>query len=352
MRFHTKENKKYFQLLHLNIQQNDRCVPIMKELFLYHMGVRYMTSEEFRTNPLFLRNQFKSDGVFEMPIIKRAKIALDELALIGYDKVNGEHTERMVHFFLDDYKIESVWNDPESKVDKLKPYKAVLSPQFSLYTEMPVAIQAYSIFKSRWCGAFLQSKGLKVIPSLVWGEPDTFWFCFDGIEQGCVVAVSTVGMRKEKDLFMHGYNEMLKRIKPASIICYGEPFEEMKGKIISIDYGETNHLTKLYKKTGQPTRVIQEKSAPICLLKGGGAAGGGGSRRSLPTRHKPNSRLSLYRRGKLEQERYYDGEGKAERDIDYSDHDNPKQHPDVPHEHKWDWSNPDNPGGPEMPIND
>lgn len=39
----------------------------------------------------------------------------------------------------------------------------------------------------------------------------------------------------------------------------------------------------------------------------------------------------------------YDNEGRAEKDIDYTNHGNPKNHPKVPHTHKWDWSNPDKP---------
>ena len=35
---------------------------------------------------------------------------------------------------------------------------------------------------------------------------------------------------------MLGYNEMRRRIRPKKIICYGKPFEDMKGDIIEIDY--------------------------------------------------------------------------------------------------------------------
>ncbi len=160
-----------------------------------------MTSEEFRKNPMLLRNQFDRYGTFEMPKIKKDDVTLENISLIGYDKINSGKPEQVVHFFLDDYKFEVLWNDPEPRVEKLSAFKAVLSPQYSLYTEMPLAIQIYNTFRSRWCGAYLQSKGIKVIPSVVWGEADTYWFCFDGIEKGAVVAVSTIGVRKEKDFF-------------------------------------------------------------------------------------------------------------------------------------------------------
>jgi len=57
---------------------------------------------------------------------------------------------------------------------------------------------------------------------------------------------------------------------------------------------------------------------------------------SIPTTGKPNSVTIIKRDGKIEQERYYDGNGEPYLDIDYSDHGNPKKHPEVPHEHTWD----------------
>ena len=35
--------------------------------------------------------------------------------------------------------------------------------------------------------------------------------------------------------------------------------------------------------------------------------------------------------------RWFGPDGKASRDVDYTDHGNPKAHPEVPHEHIWDW---------------
>ena len=41
-----------------------------------------------RNDLMFLRNQFARDGTFGMPIIKKTKLNLDNLELIGYDKLN------------------------------------------------------------------------------------------------------------------------------------------------------------------------------------------------------------------------------------------------------------------------
>lgn len=228
-----------------------------------------MTSEEFRNNPLFLRNHFKGQGVFQLPLIKKNNVDLSDLQLLGYDKLSSNQYEKIVHFFLDDYKFEAIWNNPDDRVERLSKYKAVLSPQFSVYTEMPASIQIYQTFRNRWCGAYLQSNGIKVIPSLAWGEPDTYWFCFDGIEKGGIVAVSTIGVRKEKELFLSGYNEMLRKINPCAIICYGKAFEEMKGNIFEVDYASTNNY-----KSSNLIYVHKTYFYDDFLNKGMGSAGG------------------------------------------------------------------------------
>lgn len=288
---------------------------------------------------MFLRNQFKSVGMFKLPLIKKQEIGLEDVSLIGYDKINQSNDYKStVHFFLDDYRFESIYNNPEKKIETLKKFNAVLSPDFSMFVEMPIALQLFSTFKNRWVGAYLQEQGITVIPTVRWGDLTSFNFCFDGIEKGCAVAVSTIGVKKEKAHFILGYNEMLTRIKPSKIICYGKPFDEMKGDIIEVDYAKTNNLSKGYIK----------KFFGYISNKGGGSADGQSSgnpepTNKLPTKSKPNSKKTLYHNGKKIRDRYYDKNGCAQKDIDYTDHGNPKEHPQVPHEHKWDWSNPNNP---------
>ena len=51
-------------------------------------------------------------------------------------------------------------------------------------------------------------------------------------------------IKKSKNSFLRGYNEMLKRINPKAIICFGTPFEEMQGNIIFIDYLSTRRVNR------------------------------------------------------------------------------------------------------------
>lgn len=61
--------------------------------------------------------------------------------------------------------------------------------------------------------------------------------------------------------------------------------------------------------------------------------------RKLPVTGKPFTSKDRTRdgswNGKVLQRRYYDKDGNADLDIDYTDHGNPKAHPKVPHRHDW-----------------
>lgn len=53
---------------------------------------------------MFLRNQFKGVGMFKLPLVKKQEISLEDVSLIGYDKINqSDDYKSIVHFFLDDY---------------------------------------------------------------------------------------------------------------------------------------------------------------------------------------------------------------------------------------------------------
>ena len=103
-----------------------------------------MTEENYnyRTSQIMLRNQFPGDGRWNIPIIPKFQEKpgdFDDLLLIGFDKTSTDeqkHNARMVHFFLYDYRFECVWEKPDTVLEKLHPYRAVLSPDFSMYLEM------------------------------------------------------------------------------------------------------------------------------------------------------------------------------------------------------------------------
>lgn len=194
-----------------------------------------------------VRNEFKGVGKYGMPLIKKQEIDINKIELLSYLKTKTndiENTNKCIHFFTYDWNFENVYENPDTALEKLDQYYALLTPEFSTYKDMPLARQIDSVFKNRWCGAYWQKQGIKVIPTVSWGAIPCMDFCFDGIEKGSIVAVSTYTREDNKNGFMLGYNKMLEVIKPSAIICYGTPFPEMKGNIKSIDPYNKEELIK------------------------------------------------------------------------------------------------------------
>lgn len=199
-----------------------------------------MLTKESRSQQTFLRNEYDAFGKWNMPIIRKNELDVSNVSLISFTDIktndNDENKQKGVHFYIDDYRMDGLYYNPKKSIHRLSQYKFLISPDYSLYKDMPQAIQLFNVFRSRWCGAYWQSLGLTVIPNVGWGDASTFEYCFDGIEQGAIVAIGTIGCRRSKTSFMRGYNEMLKRIEPSAIICFGKPFDEMQGNVISVDY--------------------------------------------------------------------------------------------------------------------
>ncbi len=193
-----------------------------------------------RKNPLFMRNTFSSAGKWGIPLVKKQELSASEIKLIACSDTrpndNEENKKKGVHFFVDDYRFNGIYNNPKRTLKKYSQYSFLLTPDFSTYADMNGWRQMESVAKNRWVGAFWQSKGLTVFPTVSWSTSNSYEYCFDGIEKGSTVAVGMIGCKSAKKAFMHGYNEMLERIEPEHIIVFGTPFPEMQGSLIPIDY--------------------------------------------------------------------------------------------------------------------
>ena len=113
---------------------------------------------------------------------------------------------------------------------------------------MPLIKQQDSIFKNRYCGAYWQSLGLNVIPSITWSDERSFKFCFLGIPKNSCVAISTIGNRKAQKEFMIGYEEMFAQINPEYVICFGKPFDKMYSLGSNIIYCPYHQFAKKHKE--------------------------------------------------------------------------------------------------------
>lgn len=186
---------------------------------------------------------FDGAGPFEIPQMQPVHIELVDgklpIEMIGFNFAGryAKPETAGVHFFLSDYQFSRVWSSPEIYQQMLSRFRYVCTPDFSLYTDFPVAVQLYNHYRKHWLGAWWQSFGMQVIPTVSWSDERSFDWCFDGDPSGGVVAVSSVGTQmnaRSRELFYRGYNEMLQRLQPEHILFHGDIPDGCRGSIIHI----------------------------------------------------------------------------------------------------------------------
>ena len=207
-----------------------------------------MTSKQMRNNPLFMRNNYESDGKWGIPFVKKQELDTSRLQLIACSDTKSNEFEKNkkcgVHFFVDDYRFNGIFDKPQRTLNRYSQYAFLLTPDFSLYADMPLWRQLENVAKNRWVGSYWQEQGKIVVPTISWGTSQTFEFCFNGVEKHSVVAVGMVGCKNSRTSFMRGYNEMLERLQPESVIVFGTPFSDMQGNIVPIDYQSSRKVVR------------------------------------------------------------------------------------------------------------
>lgn len=181
---------------------------------------------------------FPGVGPYDMPVIQPEQYIPTDFIGFNYAKGCKDRENHGVHFFLDDYQFERVWNQLKRYTELLCQFKAVLSPMFSLYTDWPKAVQIWNMYRRHFVAAYFQSYGARVYPTIVWSDESSFEWCFEGEPTHSCVAVGSLGTQKHeysKKLFLKGYDAMLERLQPETILFYGKIPKECRGNIVHIE---------------------------------------------------------------------------------------------------------------------
>lgn len=224
------------------------------EFDLPDIDAGYYGDERERTNDAYnlgiAHNTDMTNDFWQMPVIKNDGFVPNRLIGFNYAK-SSKDKDCGIHFFVDDYQFERIWNYPEKYVDILSGYECILSPDFSLYMDMPMPMKIWNIYRSRQIGAYYQRCGIKVIPTVSWAEAETFQFAFKGIEKGSIVATSTIGVKEDADalkIWRAGMDAMIDEIHPSIILCYGGKLDfDYRG--IEVKYYD-NEVLKNWKVSG------------------------------------------------------------------------------------------------------
>ncbi len=196
---------------------------------------------------------FSVSGKFEIPAIAPVtELKPLEWRCFGEYRTLSINPNTGIHFFTDDYRFTSCWRQPLKYADMFARAGAVMSPDFSMYRDMPLALQLYSHYRKHWLGQFWQTRGAVVIPTISWSDSASWDFCFDGEPRGGIVAVSTVGVKRDKEafgLFSAGWSKMLDRLSPKRVIVCGEVFDFMARDVLVEQFGAfTDKFDKMRKE--------------------------------------------------------------------------------------------------------
>lgn len=172
---------------------------------------------------------------WEMPIIENVPLSIPVELVLFSEMQRAKTSDAWVHFYTDDRRFKSIWTAPTKHLSQLRRFKGAISPDFSVYNDMPLAMQIYGVFQNRAVAYWLSTQGIPVIPNVRWGDKRSYDFCFDGLPSNSVVAVGTNGCLRNADdrmLFKSGLNEMCRRLSPAHILVYGPAPDDMFQKYI------------------------------------------------------------------------------------------------------------------------
>jgi hypothetical protein len=199
---------------------------------------------------LHARELFDGDDVFGIPSLLARPVDVTSVPRwLAWSERGRRSDGSGLHFFVDDYRFETVWRTPYRYVDVLG-HAPVAGFDFSTFTDWPIALQVWNTYRNRWLCRWFQERGIAVVPTIGWGDFRSYAFAFAGVPRGVSVAISTTGCLKAQ-WFEAGYREMVRRIEPATVLVFGPRLPERLEELARVHYGTQEHLERVRGDRGE-----------------------------------------------------------------------------------------------------
>jgi hypothetical protein len=187
----------------------------------------------------------KFSRVYEFPAVKKTDYKPSKAIPFNAAK-RSEKYDRWLHFYLYDYFFESLWDMPERYLPLFKRFRGAITPDFSLYRNMPLAMQVWNTYRNRAIGYWLQKNGIPIVTNVRWGDERTYDFAFEGLAKGGTYAVCTNGCvqsKTDRHYFVKGLEKMVEALQPDAIVNYPyyskgifEKYEKQGIEIITLEH--------------------------------------------------------------------------------------------------------------------
>ena len=125
-----------------------------------------------------------------------------------------------LHCYVDDWRFESIWRNPENALRYCFNTEAIIAPDFSVPPNGPLENVAWQIFRSKQVAGYLQQNGLNVIQSITWQSAEQIEKQKELYPSLSMIAVRAPG----KDYFekwVEGALLVKKLMKPKTVLHFG-----------------------------------------------------------------------------------------------------------------------------------
>jgi hypothetical protein len=143
------------------------------------------------------------------------------------------------HFYVDDWRFESVWRQPVETLITVIDLDYVTAPDFSIWPEHSEPVARWQLFRSHQVCGYWQYNGINVIPSLNWTTG------YDpGIFVGSLPRHSTVAVRGPTRFYIKewtaGASALQELLEPTAVLHFGNKY--------GIEVWNNGHHVKLNQK--------------------------------------------------------------------------------------------------------
>lgn len=199
------------------------------------------------------------DGELEIPIVRNEMLFTPPFLLRPFSQRGvTAMMDEYICFYEHDVRFASVLESAGLYLDSVRKFAGMVSPDCSLYRDMPLVLQIVNTYLNRAVAWYFQRNGVHVIPNIRWGDERSYCgtcriepFAFLGVEKHGVVSIGTYGCIRgdsNRYYFKAGLEAMMKAIEPKTVLVYGsmpnELFQEVVDKAEFIRYDDWTSIRR------------------------------------------------------------------------------------------------------------
>ena len=164
-------------------------------------------------------------GDFEMPVIEGTDEVPERLVRFSDSKSRKRNdVDAWIVPYEHDIKLRPMWRNAFKYMEDMLEHPGIVSWDFSMYRNMPFALQYWNCFRGRLLGSLYERCGGVCIPNIRPSDSRSFAYAFDGLPTEATLAMGTTGALRTPDdrtVFATYVHETVERLRPKNIIVYG-----------------------------------------------------------------------------------------------------------------------------------